>query len=319
MSETAGARQAAGGPQETAGTAAGRVRIITNAAAGRRRGGSGERIREALAEAGIDAEIVAATGSLEDAVREAVEAGAPVVGVAGGDGTARAAAQALRGTDTPLIVFPTGTLNHFSRSVGIDSIEKAASALAARRVVRIAVGDVNGVAFLNTATFGLYADVLRRRERQRRWLGKWPAALAGFLVTIARYRPVEVALDIEGEELRRETALVRVGMGRESFPMPSQPPEARRAPVLEIGILRAYTRGRLIVLGARTMLRAVRIIRSSHDPAVEVLHTRAFTLRSARHRIGITLDGEIVHVEGTLRVGVHDASLPVVVAPIEAE
>lgn len=317
-----------------------RLRVVLNPRAGGPDGRIVARLEEALAAAGIDADVVSAaaeadvagappgSGVVEGlpatavrdragfavALRAAARHGDPVVGVAGGDGSVRAAAQQLAGTPCTLAVFPTGTLNNFSRSLGIDSLERAALAVAAGRTASISVPAVNGVVFLNTATFGLYADVVRRRERLRRFLGKWPAALVGFLVTIARYTPVHFTLEIEGRRLQRESALVRVAVGRDSFPVVDASPAERRAPDLEVTILRARTRTALVALGARTAWRILAGRGNTRDRAVEVLHAHAFSLRSAHYRIGATLDGDIVALQGPLDVGIRAHALRVLVA-----
>lgn len=51
--------------------------------------------------------------------RKALEAGADVVVAWGGDGTVRAVADVLKGTDTPLAIVPAGTGNLLCRNLGI--------------------------------------------------------------------------------------------------------------------------------------------------------------------------------------------------------
>jgi diacylglycerol kinase family enzyme len=57
---------------------------------------------------------------IDAALAELARAGVPAVGVAGGDGTILSAAEQLAGGTTALAPFPTGTLNHFSRRLGIS-------------------------------------------------------------------------------------------------------------------------------------------------------------------------------------------------------
>mgnify|MGYP006186398131 CR=1 FL=1 len=54
--------------------------------------------------------------------------------------------------------------------------------------------------FLNTATFGVYAEVVRRRERLRPWLSKWPAAALALLLWLVRLRRLEVAAEFTGTD-----------------------------------------------------------------------------------------------------------------------
>jgi diacylglycerol kinase family enzyme len=53
--------------------------------------------------------------------RDAVAAGARMVVAAGGDGTVRACAQALAGTQVPLAIVPLGTANLAARALGVPS------------------------------------------------------------------------------------------------------------------------------------------------------------------------------------------------------
>src|SRR6266496_4383411 len=61
--------------------------------------------------------------------RGAVAAGARMVVAAGGDGTVRACAQALAGTQVPLAIVPLGTANLAARALGVPS--RVGGALAA--------------------------------------------------------------------------------------------------------------------------------------------------------------------------------------------
>jgi diacylglycerol kinase (ATP) len=58
------------------------------------------------------------TGALQ--AREAVEAGATIVAVSGGDGTVRSVASALVDGDTPMAILPAGTGNLLARALGIS-------------------------------------------------------------------------------------------------------------------------------------------------------------------------------------------------------
>ena len=298
-------------PVDESGEARAGIPVVVNPSAGRRDARTAERVRHALDGANRTMETLAGD-SIDAQVGAAKSAHAPIVGVAGGDGTARTAANALVGSSTVLAMFPTGTLNHFSRRIGLHTVEDTADAIAEGRIQRIAVGMVEDEVFLNTATFGLYADVVRKRERLRGWLGKWPAALVGFMIAIARYRPIEVTLEIGGRSIVRRTALVWVGLGYGSFPVVPEASERRTMPDLEVAILRARNRPQLFALGARTSMAILRGRRPFRDDAVEIMHTRSFVLHS-EHRIGITLDGEIVHGREPLHVTVRDDALRAVV------
>jgi len=100
------------------------------------------------------------------AAREAVETGAETVLVVGGDGTQRAAAQAIAGAGVALVPVPAGSVNLLARLLGIDGEEVAAAA--AERGTRIAVdvGVADGEVFLLNATTGADAEAVAATSRR---------------------------------------------------------------------------------------------------------------------------------------------------------
>jgi YegS/Rv2252/BmrU family lipid kinase len=80
-------------------------------------------LTRALADAGLDARwtMVGKAKKATKAVRAAVDRGADVVVVAGGDGTVRAASQALVGAATALAVLPSGTANLFATAFALPT------------------------------------------------------------------------------------------------------------------------------------------------------------------------------------------------------
>ena len=64
---------------------------------------------------------------LAEAAREAAERGSAALGVAGGDGSVAAVAGVAVEYDLPLVVVPTGTLNHFASDVGLSVAQPLAA------------------------------------------------------------------------------------------------------------------------------------------------------------------------------------------------
>lgn len=114
--------------------------------------------------------------------REALERGAELVVVAGGDGTVRAAAGALAGTGTPLGVVPLGTGNLLARNLGlpIEAPELALdTALAgAHRRIDLAwarMDDGEELAFVVMAGLGLDATVMANTNDDLKAKAGWLA------------------------------------------------------------------------------------------------------------------------------------------------
>ncbi|MFD8231142.1 diacylglycerol/lipid kinase family protein [Streptomyces sp. NPDC059696] len=94
--------------------------------------------------------------------RNAVEEGAQVVGVAGGDGTVSAVAAVAADEGLPLVVVPAGTRNHFARDLGLDLRDPglALDALADGEPTQVDLGVLGSRFFVNNVSFGMYADAL---------------------------------------------------------------------------------------------------------------------------------------------------------------
>ena len=111
----------------------------------------GFRVR--LLEPGEDARL-AALGAVED--------GAKSLAVAGGEGSVAAVAAVAVERDLPLVVVPTGTLNHFARDLGLylGRPLRALEAFDAGHERRVDVGRINGRPFINNVSLGVYAEML---------------------------------------------------------------------------------------------------------------------------------------------------------------
>lgn len=136
--------------------------------------------------------------------------GARALAIAGGDGSINAVAEVARRVRTPIAVIPAGTLNHFARDLGIDSVADAVEAVRDGDVAEVEVGMIDGRPFLNTASFGAYAEMVDERERLQDRLGKWPAMLVAMARVLRRNPPLEV--EIDGRPMR--LWMIFIGNGR---------------------------------------------------------------------------------------------------------
>lgn len=136
------------------------------------------------------------------------------LGVAGGDGTVAGVAAVAAGRGLPLVVVPSGTLNHFARDVGVTSLQAAVDAVRQGSAVAVDLGavEVDGAPprwFVNTASLGGYPDLVQFREGlQARW-GKWPAAAVALIRVLRESHPLTVLIN----DVVQQVWLVFVGNG----------------------------------------------------------------------------------------------------------
>ena len=123
------------------------------------RAGVAERAREK----GIEAVILAPGQDLDALAREAVAAGADALGMAGGDGSLTTVAAVAAAHGIPFVCVPAGTRNHFALDVGVDrhDVIGALDAFTDGVERQIDMAEVNGRAFLNNASLGIYGDAVR--------------------------------------------------------------------------------------------------------------------------------------------------------------
>ncbi len=125
---------------------------------------------------------------------------ARILGVAGGDGTVRAASAIALETTLPLLVIPAGTFNHFAADLGVRSARDAVAALRAGEAVLVDVGIAAGRPFVNTSSTGVYVDLVHARQELeallgRRGLGRHLAEVVGLIQVLRRSRPHELSLN----------------------------------------------------------------------------------------------------------------------------
>jgi undecaprenyl-diphosphatase len=133
-------------------------------------------------------------GDLLDALERAAD-GAEVIGAAGGDGSVNAAAALALERGLPLAVVPAGTLNHFARDIGLETVEDTVDAVRRGAVAQVDAGLIAGEVFLNTASLGSYVELVDARERLEGRIGKWPAVVVALARVLRSCPPVEIELD----------------------------------------------------------------------------------------------------------------------------
>jgi YegS/Rv2252/BmrU family lipid kinase len=181
-----------------------------------RNGGAMDDARRALEKVGLTVTAIR-TESRNELTPLIAEHGGAVdcIVAAGGDGTMNGVADGVIQTGLPLGVLPMGTANDLARTLGIPTdLDAAAAVIAAGRVQRIDVGEVNEHAFFNVASIGLSAELAAglTPERKRRF-GRLAYALTAINV-LAQARPFSATIVNKGGETRVKTLQIAVGNGR---------------------------------------------------------------------------------------------------------
>ncbi|MEU3570870.1 diacylglycerol kinase family protein [Kitasatospora sp. NPDC036755] len=116
--------------------------------------------------------------------RTAVAEGADLLGVAGGDGSLAEVAAVAAENGLPFLVVPAGTRNHFAMDLGLDRADppSALSALTGGDELLVDLGEASGRAFVNTVSFGVYADIVQSPEYREDKVGTVLALLPELLV-----------------------------------------------------------------------------------------------------------------------------------------
>ncbi|MGH3752447.1 MAG: bifunctional phosphatase PAP2/diacylglycerol kinase family protein [Pseudonocardiaceae bacterium] len=224
---------------------------------------------------------------------------ARAIGVAGGDGTVAAAAAVAGRRRLPLVVVPTGTLNHFARDVGVYDLQEAVDATQAGEAVAVDLGvvEIHGGRraphtryFLNTASLGGYSDLVRLREKwEGRW-GKWPAFAAALVTTLRTAQPLRVKLD--GKEQQLWLLFVGNGPYHPRGMVPAWRPRLDSG-LLDIRYLRAdrrFSRARAIIALALGALQHTRTYVQREAPSLDV--------ELIGEHASLAADGEVVDEAG---------------------
>ncbi len=147
----------------------------------------------------------------------AIEQGADVVMAAGGDGTVRAVAQALRGSDVPLALLPQGTGNLLARNLdltvtNLDQSLETAFGEGGRKIdlgmveITRADGSADEHAFLVMAGLGLDAKMMANTNPKLKKAVGWLAYVDGGIRSLPEIKPIKLTYTLDGSEERRSSA-----------------------------------------------------------------------------------------------------------------
>jgi len=258
---------------------------------------------------GVTADVrILGAGAMGAAIASAVEKRRRIV-VAGGDGTAACAAQAIIGSDAELALLPLGTLNHLARDLGIPADLNAAAEVAAHgAATRIDVGEVNGRRFVNNVSIGIYPSMIRERDahRQSRGWPKWLATIPAAWQAISGLRRHRLRIDMGQGEQPLITPLLLVG--NNGYLLDAGKLGSRAS--LQDGMLSVYavsSRSRLSLIWFAVRALLGRVDREADFVALGTCE--ALTVRASRPSVEIAIDGELCRMACPLIFRMHAGAL----------
>ena len=225
-----------------------------------------------------------------------------VVAAIGGDGTLSAVAGALVGTKAIFAPISGGTLNHFTKDLGLpQDIDNALQELSSLKMRKIDTAAINGKVFINNASLGLYPTSLRTRDRFEDRLGKWPTAIVASLRAFIRFKTYTVTVDNE----TFETPFIFVGNNEYDIGVSG----SIQRHYLDKGILCVYIAKTTSRLALFKIILFALIGRAKQLDEFDVRETSSFIVNTHGRRVSVSHDGEVSHFGSPLKFELKKSSL----------
>ncbi|HHY83301.1 MAG TPA: diacylglycerol kinase family lipid kinase [Clostridiales bacterium] len=157
-----------------------------------------------------------AAGEATQVVRDTCTGYSAVI-AAGGDGTVLEVTNGLSGTDIPLGILPLGSGNDFARAlnmpIGFSNVERALNIIADKPAFPVDLAKFNGRVFLNIASIGFDAEIVRDLHKIKRFIKGKSAYLVSVFVKFLTYKPKKVEYVIDGSKVVENTFLAAICNG----------------------------------------------------------------------------------------------------------
>ena len=215
--------------------------------------------------------------------REAVDSGADLLGVAGGDGTQALVAGIAAEHGIPFLVISAGTRNHFAMDLGLDREDPSAclDALTNGVELRVDLGMINGQVFVNNASFGAYAEVVEtpayRGDKLSTTLDTLPDLLQG-------HRGARLHAEADGIQIEAPQALLVSNNPYGTGDIAGLDRRAR----LDRGILG------VVGVAMSSAAQAAGLLRGRHATGLKVLTAREIKITADAPQIPVGVDGESI-------------------------
>lgn len=268
--------------------------------------GLGE-LKKHFADAGID---LVAAHPIDDNIKKTLDTYKNqkdiVIAAYGGDGTQSAVAGILSGTNTVMAPLPGGTLNHFTKDLGIDQdLDAALADLANAKPRAIDIVMVNDQFVINNSSVGLYPSALQMRdEMAKQSISKWPAAVIASFKAFWQYRSYTVTID----DQTFRTPFVFVGNNDYRLEQRLIGDRTR----LDAGIMSVYA---IAASGRRSLLKVfVRALfrQLASTDEVKIWKAKQLTIETKKSRVRVSRDGEHEVIQSPLNYKVIPGALHII-------
>jgi len=301
--------------------------VLLNAGAGTasHRGADGLRgdLEAALEALDVSADLEICSGPdlkrlAEAALARARSAEIDAVVVGGGDGSIRTVAGVLAETGVPLGILPLGTLNHFAKDLGIPlHLKEAAEVIANGETRAVDLAEVNGEAFINNSSIGIYPYLVLDRERRRanHKLAKWMAMVPALFRAARHFPRRRLALSAEGWTRPYRTPCLLIGNNEYGLEFPT----LGRRHQLDQGKLSVYVVKQRRPWGLFWMVWRMAFGKVNQARDVESFRLEELKVRSKTSRLPVALDGEVEIMHPPLEYRSRPGALQVIVPSRKAE
>ena len=264
-------------------------------------------VEQAAKEEGLEVFPFARGMDVTATIREQRRTGRKLFIAAGGDGTISAVVQPLVNSDAALGVIPVGTYNHFARDLGLPLDWRVALDVALNGTTRqVDTARINDRFFVNNVSIGLYPELVARREERGRDYPRWKARLHAAYATLRKYPHVTLAVETEylNEIIRTQVFVV----SNNSYDLSRIGIEASRN-TLEEGRLSVYWLPQLRRITFMRFLAHYLAGRVKTTPGFRSFRTTRLKVQSARKRLHLGVDGEVVTMPPSLVITIVPKSL----------
>jgi diacylglycerol kinase family enzyme len=259
-------------------------------------------LKEKAETLGVQVALLEGPGEVDVAAlaRQAVADGADLLGVAGGDGTQALVAGIAAEHDLPFLVISAGTRNHFAMDLGLDRDDPSTCLAALTDGVeqQIDLGIIGDRTFVNNASFGAYAEIVKspayRDDKRGTTLQILPDLLSGH----------------RGAKLTAHAGDTTV-TGPQAVLVSNNPYEISdiaglgRRPRLDAGTLG------FIAVTVNNALQAVRLLRGAQGQGLTVLTAGEVVVDADTTEIPVGIDGETVMMPAPVRCAIRPKVLRV--------